>query len=97
MVPAAWFVLVPLAHASLLSGIAISLGTPWGLLRYHWVVAKLAITLIATVIRVGASVPQIGDGRREDRIHLGLCTRSHRRGRHHCILMLHLFGGGMQH
>jgi hypothetical protein len=50
MAPAAWFVLVPLAHASLLSGIAISLGTPWGLLRYHWVVAKLAITLCATVI-----------------------------------------------
>jgi hypothetical protein len=50
MAPAAWFVLVPLAHASLLSGIAISLGTPWGLLRYHWVVAKLAITLFATVI-----------------------------------------------
>jgi hypothetical protein len=49
MAPAAWFVLVPLAHASLLSGIAISLGTPWGLLRYHWVVAKLAITLFATI------------------------------------------------
>jgi hypothetical protein len=49
MAPAAWFVLVPLAHASLLSGIAISLGTPWGLLRYHWVVAKLVITLCATV------------------------------------------------
>jgi hypothetical protein len=29
MAPAAWFVLVPLAHASLLTGVAISLGTPW--------------------------------------------------------------------
>ena len=29
MAPAAWFVLVPLAHASLLSGIALSLGTNW--------------------------------------------------------------------
>ena len=29
MAPAAWFVLVPLAHASLLSGIALSLGTAW--------------------------------------------------------------------
>lgn len=27
MAPAAWFVLVPLAHASLLTGIALSLGT----------------------------------------------------------------------
>ena len=50
MAPAAWFVLVPLAHASLLSGIAVSLGTPWGLFRHYWVVVKLLITLFATVI-----------------------------------------------
>ena len=50
MAPAAWFVLVPLAHASLLSGIALSLGTTWGLFRYYWVVLKLLITLFATVI-----------------------------------------------
>ncbi len=50
MAPAAWFVLVPLAHASLVSGIALSLGTPWGLLRHYWVVSKLAITLFSTVI-----------------------------------------------
>ena len=50
MAPAAWFVLVPLAHASLLSGIALSLGTTWGLLRYYWVVVKLGITVFATVI-----------------------------------------------
>jgi hypothetical protein len=43
-------VLVPLAHASLLSGIALSLGTPWGLLRHYWVVFKLGITLFSTVI-----------------------------------------------
>jgi hypothetical protein len=50
MAPAAWFVLVPLAHASLFSGVAISLGTPWGLFRHYWVVSKLVITLFATVI-----------------------------------------------
>jgi hypothetical protein len=50
MAPAAWFVLVPLAHASLVSGIALSLGTPWGLIRHYWVVVKLAITLFSTVI-----------------------------------------------
>ncbi len=48
--PAAWFVLVPLAFASLLSGIVLSLGTPWGLLRHYWVVFKLAITVLATII-----------------------------------------------
>jgi hypothetical protein len=50
MAPAAWFVLVPLAHASLLSGIALSLGTKWGLLRHYWVMAKLLMTVFATAI-----------------------------------------------
>jgi hypothetical protein len=50
MEPAAWFVLVPLAHASLLSGIALSLSTAWGLFRHYWVVLKLLITVFATVI-----------------------------------------------
>lgn len=50
MAPAAWFVLVPLAHASLLSGIALSLGTAWGLFRHYWVALKLLITAFSTVI-----------------------------------------------
>jgi hypothetical protein len=50
MAPAAWFVLVPLAHTALFSGIALSLGTPWGLFRHYWVVFKLGITLFSTLI-----------------------------------------------
>jgi hypothetical protein len=50
MAPAAWFVLVPLAHAALVSGIALSLGTPWGLIRHYWVALKLVITAFSTVI-----------------------------------------------
>jgi hypothetical protein len=50
MAPAAWFVLIPLAHASLFSGIALSLGTPWGLIRHYWVAIKLVITIFSTVI-----------------------------------------------
>ena len=50
MAPAAWFVLVPLAHASLVSGVALSLGTAWGLFRHYWVVFKLLITAFSTVI-----------------------------------------------
>lgn len=50
MAPAAWLVLVPLAHASLLSGIVSSMGTTWGLFRYYRVVLKLGITVFATVI-----------------------------------------------
>jgi len=50
MEPAAWFVLVPLAIASLLTGIVQSLGTPWGLFRHYWVLFKLLITVFATII-----------------------------------------------
>jgi hypothetical protein len=50
MEPAAWFVLVPLAFASLLTGIVMSLGTIWGLFRHYWVVFKLLITVFATII-----------------------------------------------
>ena len=46
----AWYVIVPLCLASLLSGIVQSLGTAWGLFIHYWVVIKLLITLIATVI-----------------------------------------------
>jgi hypothetical protein len=48
MAPAAWFALVPLAHVSLLSGLALCLGTAWGAFRYYWVVSKLVITVFAT-------------------------------------------------
>ena len=45
-----WFVLVPLAFASLLTGLVQSLGTHWGLFRHYWVLFKLLINLAATVV-----------------------------------------------
>lgn len=50
MEPAAWFVLVPLAFASLLTGIVMSLGTTWGLFRHYWVLFKLLIAVFATIV-----------------------------------------------
>ena len=50
MEPTAWFVLVPLAFASLLTGIVQSLGTKWGLFRHYWVLFKLLITVFATIV-----------------------------------------------
>jgi hypothetical protein len=50
MEPAAWLVLVPLALASLVTGLVQSLGTPWGLFRHYWVVFKLLINVVATVV-----------------------------------------------
>jgi hypothetical protein len=45
-----WFVIVPLAFASLLTGLVVSLGTQWGLLRHHWVLVKLLLTILATIL-----------------------------------------------
>jgi uncharacterized membrane protein len=50
MEPAAWYVLVPLAFASLLTGLVQSLGTTWGLFRHYWVLFKLLINVVATIV-----------------------------------------------
>ena len=50
MEPAAWFILVPLAVASLLTGLIQALGTAWGLMRHYWVLFKLLITSFATIV-----------------------------------------------
>jgi hypothetical protein len=43
-------VIVPLALASLLTGLIQSLGTPWGLFQHYWVLAKFLLTAFATII-----------------------------------------------
>lgn len=45
-----WWVIVPLCVASLVTGLVQSLCTRWGLFRHYWVVAKLVLTLLATVV-----------------------------------------------
>lgn len=50
MEPAAWFVLVPLAFASLLTGIVQSLGTPWGLFRHYWVLVKFLLNVLSIIV-----------------------------------------------
>jgi hypothetical protein len=46
----AWYVIVPLALASLLTGLLMSLGTRWGLFRHYWVMISLLLTIIATFV-----------------------------------------------
>lgn len=41
---------VPLALASLVIGVVNALGTSWGLFRHYWVVVKLLLTAVATVV-----------------------------------------------
>lgn len=45
-----WFVIVPLSVASLMTGLVESLGTTWGLFRHYWVVTKMLLTTIATIL-----------------------------------------------
>lgn len=45
-----WYAIVPLAIASLLTGLVMSLGTPWGLFRHYWVLFKFLLTILATIV-----------------------------------------------
>jgi hypothetical protein len=45
-----WLVLVPLSVAALLTGVVQALGTKWGLFVHYWVLMKLAITVVATIV-----------------------------------------------
>jgi hypothetical protein len=50
MEPVAWYVIVPLCLASFLSGIIQSLSTRWGLFRHYWILVKLILTFISTLL-----------------------------------------------
>ena len=45
-----WVVLVPLSLASLLTGLVCSLSSSWGLFRHYWVLFKLVINVVATIV-----------------------------------------------
>ena len=45
------YVIVPLSILPLLlTGPLLSLGTPWGLLRHYWILVKLVINILSTLI-----------------------------------------------
>ncbi|HET7768449.1 MAG TPA: DUF2269 domain-containing protein [Chloroflexota bacterium] len=45
-----WYAIVPLAIGSLVTGVVISLGTPWGLFRHYWVIISLGLTSLCLVV-----------------------------------------------
>ncbi|MDQ8707740.1 DUF2269 domain-containing protein [Streptomyces sp. LHD-70] len=53
-----WLV-IPLALLTLLSGLVLSLGTPWGLARHRWVYTKFWLTLATTAASVFALRPGV--------------------------------------
>lgn len=42
-------VVLPLALGALVTGVVVSVGTKWGLVRHKWVLAKFVLTVIAVV------------------------------------------------
>lgn len=48
----AWFVILPLSLAPLLTGPILSLGTKWGLFRHYWILIKLVINVLATLLLI---------------------------------------------
>ncbi|MFC6084063.1 hypothetical protein [Sphaerisporangium aureirubrum] len=63
MAPTAWFVLVPLSLAALVTGLVQSLGTNWGLFRHYWIIFKLTINILAATVVVlyAGSVSHLAD------------------------------------
>lgn len=83
-----WRALVPLAVASVCTGLTQSLGTDWGLIRHYWVLTKFALTLVGTSILIVhmKSVSQIARIVSEQRMVVGLeAIRSQ--------LLVHAVGG----
>lgn len=46
------FIVVPMAFASLITGIVLSLGTSWGLFRHYWVLLKFLLTCLAIFVLI---------------------------------------------
>ncbi|HEV2755218.1 MAG TPA: DUF2269 domain-containing protein [Actinomycetota bacterium] len=47
-----WYVIVPLALASLVTGLVLAFGTKWGLFRHYWVSISFLLTLFSTVVLI---------------------------------------------
>jgi hypothetical protein len=45
-----WYAIVPMALASLLTGLVMALGTNWGLFRHYWVLISFLLTAVATIV-----------------------------------------------
>jgi hypothetical protein len=45
-----WFVIVPFGCLGYLTGLVLSLGTPWGLFKHYWVVIALVLTTLSLAV-----------------------------------------------
>jgi hypothetical protein len=54
-----WYVIVPLALASLVTGLVMALGTKWGLFRHYWVLISFVLTIFSTAVLL-LHMPTVG-------------------------------------
>jgi len=55
-----WLVILPLGGLAYLTGLLMSLGTPWGLIRHYWVLIALVLTTAALAV-LTAHMPSVSD------------------------------------
>ncbi len=77
-----WYVIVPLAVASLLTGLVMAFGTKWGLFRHYWVSISFSLTLFATAVLI---------------LHMPTVTSTAEVARNADIEVLETLGGDLQH
>ena len=77
-----WYVIVPLAIASLITGVVMALGTRWGLFRHYWVIFSLGLTTFATVVLL---------------LHMPSVSSNADRARHADAPGLRALGGDIEH
>jgi len=46
----AWFVIIPFCLTSLFTGLVQAFGTKWGLFKHYWIVVKLFLTVVMTIL-----------------------------------------------
>lgn len=47
-----WYVIVPLAGASLITGLVMAFATKWGLFRHYWVTISFFLTVFAVAVLI---------------------------------------------
>lgn len=52
-----WWLILPLGAAAVGTGLLSGLVSPWGLFRHHWVVIKLALTLLILAVLILHAFP----------------------------------------
>lgn len=57
---AGWYAIVPLAIASLVTGVVVALGSTWGVFRHYWVTISLGVTAFSTAVLL-FHMPDVSD------------------------------------